>query len=247
MKLIMIFLGFIIGSFLNVCIYRIPKEQSIIYPPSTCGSCSNQLKPIDLVPILSYLFLKGKCRRCGAKIALRYPLIELLTGLVFLLIYTRIGLQTVLLKYLFLSSILIVISFIDIEYQIIPDKIVVFAMVMGMILNIFIKDVSFFSSLMGLVLGGGILLLIALVTNGAMGGGDIKLMAVLGYYLGWQATVMALLLSFILGGVIGVLLLLLKLKTRKDAVPFGPFLALGGLIATLYYYEIFYFYLTTLV
>ena len=247
MTLYIFILGTIIGSFLNVCIYRIPKEQSIIYPPSICGNCKSQLKPMDLVPILSYLFLKGKCRRCGVKIGFRYPLIELLTGLIFLLIYTRIGLQIVLIKFLFLSAILIVLSFIDIEYQIIPDKIVVFAMVMGMILNIFTKDVPFLSSLMGLILGGGILLLIALVTNGAMGGGDIKLMAVLGYYLGWKATVMALLLSFIFGGVIGVLLLLFKLKTRKDAVPFGPFLALGGLIAALYYHEIFYFYLTTLV
>ncbi len=245
MTLFIFILGTIIGSFLNVCIFRIPQNQSIAYPPSTCGSCSAKLKPIDLIPLLSYILIKGKCRYCKSKFSIRYPLIELLTGLIFLLSYHAVGLEPVLIKYLFLSSILIIISFIDIEYQIIPDRLVLFTMLIGIVLNIYTKDITFLSSLIGLAIGGGLLLLIALLTNGAMGGGDIKLMAVMGYYIGWPATIMALFISFVLGGIVGILLILFKLKSRKDLVPFGPFLALGTIVSALYYHQILYLYLTT--
>jgi len=243
--MILIFiLGLIIGSFLNVCIYRIPKNISIVCPPSSCGSCGQGLRVLDLIPLISYIFLKGKCRYCNSRISLRYPLVELLTGLIFLLVYYIIGFNLFLIKYLILSSILIVVTFIDLEYKIIPDRIVIFTLVSGIILNIFVKDVSFLSSLIGFFLGGGVLLIIALVSGGAMGGGDIKFMAALGLYLGYKAMIVALIISFISGGIIGLVLILFKIKSRKDYIPFGPFLALGALISALFYdYIIFWYFI----
>ncbi|MDK2918463.1 MAG: leader peptidase (prepilin peptidase) / N-methyltransferase [Candidatus Petromonas sp.] len=243
MEILIFILGLIIGSFLNVCIYRIPKNKSIINPPSTCGSCGEKLGFLDLVPLLSYIFLKGKCRHCGERISLRYPLVEIITGLIFLYIYIINGLNLLLLKFFVQASILIVVSFIDLEYQIIPDKIVAFALITGITLNIFTKDVGAFSSLLGLAVGGGTLLIIAIISGGAMGGGDIKLMGAMGAFLGLRAAVLALLISFILGGIIGLLLIVFKIKSRKDYIPFGPFLALGTIIAMLFYDEIIIWYL----
>jgi len=243
MALIIFILGLLIGSFLNVCIYRIPKGLSVITPPSTCCDCGNRLMAIDLIPVISYVLLKGKCRYCNSRISLKYPAIELITGCGFFISYHFIGLNLYLLKFLVLASILITVAFIDLEYLIIPDSIIVFTGISGIILNVLVKDISIQSSVLGFVVGGGFLLIIAIISKGAMGGGDIKLMAALGIYAGFKGVILSLLFSFIIGGIISMILMITKVKGPKDPIPFGPFISIGTFTALLFYKEIIYFYL----
>lgn len=245
-------LGLIIGSFLNVCINRLPQNQSIITPPSHCPNCKQQLKPLDLIPILSWLFLRGRCRYCETPISFRYPAVELLTGILFLFCFNQFGLGPELFKALILTSYLIVITYIDYDHQLILDKVVIWLAGTGVGINLFInyinvltnyagistffyvEYISLVDMLLGALLGGGLLLIIAMASRGGMGGGDIKFAAALGLWLGWQYTLMTLLLAFILGGVFGVIILALKIRGRKDVIPFGPFIAIGAWISLLY-------------
>lgn len=227
--------GLIIGSFLNVCIYRIPAGKSIVTPPSSCGSCGTRLKPIDLIPIISWIFLGGKCRYCGESIAIRYTFVEFITGLLFSVLYWRYGIDWVLLPYLTLTAILIAITFIDLDHQIIPNKINLFALGGFLVFNIILGYINWAVSLLGALIGGGFLFLLVILSKGAaMGMGDVKIMAVLGLYLGWTSIILTLLLSFIIGGVFGVLLLALKIKGRKDAIPFGPWIAIAAFITIVF-------------
>lgn len=235
MDLLLIFIfGLVIGSFLNVCIYRLPLGQSIAYPPSHCGKCETDLKPFDLIPVITFLLLGGKCRYCSQKISCRYPFVELLTGILFVIIYLYIGFNLTLLPYLFFITLLIVISFIDIDHYRIPDKLIVFGIIIGMIFHILTPFVTYIDALIGFFIGSGILFLLAVLSKGGMGGGDIKLAALIGLFLGWKLTLLTLFLSSLLASLIGVSLILLGKKDRKDPIPFGPFLALGALIALLY-------------
>lgn len=236
--------GIILGSFFNVIIFRIPNKISISFPPSHCQSCNHELKPIDLVPILSYVFLKGKCRYCGEKISIQYPIIELITGLIFLLSYNIFGLNIYFVKSIFLGSIVLIVSMIDFKHFIIPDSISLFTFITGIIFNVIIRDISIKSLIFAFLLGGGLLFIIAMF--GPMGGGDIKIMAGFSLYLGLSKTIMALFLSFTLGGIIGVLLIISKIKSRKDVIPFGPYLGLGSFISFMYFSEIFNWYLNLL-
>lgn len=236
--------GIVFGSFYNVLIYRLPNNQSIVKPPSTCGYCEHQLKALDLMPVLSYVILKGRCRYCGEKVSIQYPLIELATGFIFLVLYQFYGLNIYFFKAVVLSSIVLVMSMIDLKHYIIPDEISVFTIVSGLVFFFVIGDMTFKSLALAFLIGGGFLFIIAIM--GPMGGGDIKIMAGFGLYLGLERTILALMLSFILGGVIGVLLILLKIKGRKDHIPFGPFLGLGTLISFLYFNEIFTWYINFL-
>ncbi len=203
MLIVTLLLGTIIGSFLNVCIYRIPLKDSIAFPSSHCSKCNTSLRALDLVPVFSFLFIKGKCRYCGEKISYQYPLIELLNGLLYLGVYLKFGLTLEFLAYSILCSILIVAAIIDYYHQIIPDTINIFGFVCGFIFHVinFSSLLNFLQYLFGFLVGGGFLLLIAVVTKGAMGGGDIKFMAMLGFWLGWKLALLNLFLSFILGGV----------------------------------------------
>ena len=234
LELIVFLFGLIIGSFLNVCIYRLPAERSIIHPPSHCSSCNTNLKPWDLVPVLSYIFLRGQCRYCQSSVSIRYPLVELLTGLIFLWCYTVLGFSSQLIGALILSSFLIVITFIDYDHQLILDKVLFWLAVVGVFINRFIGNVGILDMLYASLLGGGLLLLIAIVSRGGMGMGDVKFAAALGLWFGVQFTILTLFLSFVLGGVGSVLLLLFKLKNRKDMIPFGPYIAIGAFISMLY-------------
>jgi len=252
LTVVIIIIGTLIGSFLNVCISRIPRKESIIYPPSHCISCGAKLKPFDLIPIFSYIHNKGRCKYCGQKISLQYPVIEILTGIVFLLSFFSFGLSVELAFYTILFCILIVISGIDYSHQIIPDSLVVLSFIIGITFkltgHLFLGQAfSFFNSLLGMVIGGGFLLLIAVISNGGMGGGDIKLMAALGYWVGWKYTILSLLLSFILGGILSLVLLLLKIKSRGEMIPFGPFLALGFFVTALYGESIITWYINTII
>ncbi len=244
---LIITLGLLIGSFLNVCIYRIPKNESIAFPPSHCFSCGRNLTALDLVPVLSYIFLRGKCRRCKAHISIQYPLIELANGLLYLLLFTHFGLTLELVFFVALTSILIVISVTDYYHKIIHDSINLTILVVGIIYNLTIVFVSkgqlnLLDSLLGFALGGGLFLMIAILT-GAMGGGDIKMMGALGIWFGVKGILLVSLLSFVIGSIVMIFLLITKIKGRKDEVPFGPFICIATLVTMLYRAEIIEMYI----
>ena len=235
-------LGSAIGSFLNVCIYRIPREKSIVNPPSACPGCEKPIRPYDNIPILSYILLKGKCRNCGTKISIRYPLVELLTGIFFLLLYQKFGLTFELIVFMIFSALLIVISFIDLDFQIIPDILSIGGVVLGFILSIirpFFRNLEprfgILDSLYGIALGGGLLFAIAwlyqfFTKREGMGGGDIKLLGMIGAFCGWKGVVFSLVSGSVLGTLVGIPLMLAKGAGTKYAIPFGPFLSLGALV-----------------
>ncbi len=223
-------LGLIIGSFLGLCIYRIPKGQSVVFPSSYCPGCRSRLKIRHMVPVLSYIFLKGRCSFCKSKISPIYPLVELLTAVLFTLLLHRFGPGMDFLKFSLLGSILIVVGFIDYKWQIIPDRLVVAGIVLAIFFVLVDREHSPVYYLTGAVTGGGILLAVGTISKGGMGGGDIKLMTVIGMFLGWQYTLIVLYLSVVIGGMVSTLLLLTGKKGRKDTVPFGPFLS-GAAIA----------------
>lgn len=228
-------LGTCIGSFLNVCIYRIPKEESIATPPSHCGNCGTTLKALDLIPILSYLFLRGRCRYCEKKISFRYPLIELVTGVLVTAVYMNYGLNFIFIKYSILIIFLILIGMIDLDTTDVYFKTTLTGIIFGIVFLIYgyylgygIKDF-----ILGAALGGGTITAIILLTKG-MGFGDAEICLLVGLFLGFKLTLLMLFLSFVAGGLIGVLLILFKIKSRKDYIPFGPFIALGA-IATVFF------------
>ena len=231
-------LGLIVGSFCNVCIYRIPKNESIIYPASHCPKCRTTIRPFDNIPLLSYILLKGRCRNCGSKISIQYPIVEFLTGIIYLIIYLIYGLSIQSLIYTILSSALIIIAFIDLNELIVPDVISLPGIAAGLILSFFVPYISFINSALGVVIGGGIILIIGLVGSmifkkEAMGGGDVKLAAMIGAFLGWRYIIISMFLGFFLGALTGIILVLSKIKRREDMVPFGPFIVLGSLITLL--------------
>ena len=235
MLILLIFItGLIIGSFLNVCIYRLPQNQSIVTPPSRCMSCNTRLKPWDLIPVISYLFSRGHCRYCGTAFSSRYALVELLTASLFVWCLEVFGPSPELVKGLILTAFFIVITFIDYDHQLILDKVLLWLAGAGVVINLWLGSVGILDMLIAGLLGGGLLLIIALVSGGGMGGGDIKFAGALGLCFGWQYLLLTLLLAFILGGVGGAVLLISKIKGRKDFIPFGPFIALGALFSLLY-------------
>jgi len=195
-----------------------------------------------LIPILSFILLKGKCRYCGGKVSLRYPAAELFTGIVFLFIYLKVGFERELVPYLFMCCVLIAAAFTDLESMIIHDSLILFALMGGILLNFLFGTAGLKEMLLGSVAGGLPLLAVALMSKGGMGGGDIKLASVMGIFLGWKLVLAALFISFFIGGMVGMLLLLLGIKRRKDCIPFGPFLALGGILSILFGRELIHFY-----
>lgn len=244
MAFLVFVLGLVIGSFLNVCIYRIPHRENIVYGTSRCPHCHNSLGPQDLIPLLSYLLLKGRCRYCRHPISRRYPLVEFLTGIVFYLTYAAIGFQPLLIKYLVLFSILIVITFIDIDHRLILNQLVIPVLIWLIGWQLLAPELYWWQSLAGALLGGGILLAIAVISKGGMGGGDIKLMFAAGLGLGGGSTILALFIAFVTGAVGGGLLLVSGIKQRREPIPFGPFLALGIFIASLWGEQLIHLYLT---
>ncbi|WP_378956342.1 prepilin peptidase [Pelosinus sp. sgz500959] len=232
--LLTIIFGLLIGSFLNVCIYRLPKNESIVTPPSHCTVCNTHLKPWDLIPVISYLLSRGRCRYCSTSFSPRYAFVELLTASLFVWCFYVFELSPELIKALILTSFFIVITFIDYDHQLILDKVLACLSIVGVVINLWTHSVEPFNMLIGSLLGGGLLLIIALVSGGGMGGGDIKFAAALGLCFGWEYLILTLFLSFIFGGIGGVLLLVFKMKSRKDFIPFGPFIALAALFTLLY-------------
>lgn len=233
LEILIFIFGLIIGSFLNVVIYRLPDEESIIFPRSRCASCQTRLKIVDLIPVISFLWTKGRCRYCGAKISCQYLLVEVLTGSIFLILFQEYYFSIQFVIYAFLSSLLLVSAFIDFKHQIIPNRITYFGIIIGLILSLLFDHITILSALLGLVIPAGFLLLIAVITKGGLGIGDVKFVAMIGTYLGAKYTLIGIFIGSIVGSIIGLVLIGLGIKDRKDRVPFGPLLALGNLLMIL--------------
>jgi len=247
MIVIYFILGLLLGSFYNVCIYRHPEGKSVVTPRSSCGACDHVLGVLDMIPVLSYVFSRGKCRHCGTSYSARYALVELLTGALFALTYLVFGYTWMSLVGIVLSSIVIIVTFIDIDHHIILDRFTVIGIVLALAYHWFIGDVSWLNVLLGFLIGGGLLFIIAMV--GTMGGGDIRIMSAFGMLLCFPKVLMAYYLSFVIGAL--VLLPIVVYQKRKygeykSLVPFGPFLCLGTWL-TFYFGDVLYnFYLSVL-
>jgi len=242
-------IGITMGSFFNVCIYRIPGGESIVSPPSHCYNCNTRLRGVDLIPVFSYLFLGGKCRYCGTKISFRYPAIELLTGILYLLVFSVYGFEMQSLYYIFLVSLLIIISFIDLDHFIIPDKLLIIGAVFGLALNILGYGIPFLDGIYGALVSVGFLLFILLIEfiikKESMGGGDIKLIGMLGIFLGLKYTILTIIIAIYIGAIYGIIVILynrFKNRNYNSMIPFGPFISLGAIISLLYGSNIIDFY-----
>jgi leader peptidase (prepilin peptidase)/N-methyltransferase len=252
-KILAFTFGSIVGSFLNVCIHRMPQGESVVWPRSHCPHCKKRIPGYDNIPFLSYLLLKGRCRFCKQKISLRYPLVELLTATMFVVLFNRYKLSYELFFYIVFVCALIIATFVDIKHRIIPDEVSVGGLILGFILSA-IKGIGFparaynwqlpINSLLGIIIGGGIiyitgklfdLLYFGLLKKPpiqgeteSMGGGDVKLLAMIGSFLGWQNALLTFFIAPFLGAIIGVI----NLMIRKDhTIPYGPFLSLGAIIS----------------
>ena len=234
-------LGLLVGSFLNVVIYRVPRRESVVHPRSRCPSCGTQLTSLDNVPVLSWLVLRGRCRTCRTKISARYPLVELATAVLFALAGAKFGADWALPAFLVFFAVLLAVSMIDLEHYIVPNRIVFPTLAIAVPLlavAALLEDDwgAFATAVIGALAASNGLLLINLVHPRGMGMGDVKLALVLGLYLGWlglDVVALGIFVGFLLGAVIGVLLIALGIRSRKDHVPFAPFLAGGALVAVL--------------
>ncbi len=243
-QMFVFFVGCCLGSFYNVMIYRLPRHESILRPGSHCPRCRHPISFHDNIPLVSYLLLWGKCRYCAEPISLRYPLVELLTGGLVLLLFQRYGFTSQFFIECLLISLLIVITFIDLDTYLIPDVLSLSGMVLGFACSFLTPRLTWVDSLLGLVLGGGFFLLIAvgyqyLRHKDGLGGGDIKLLALIGAFLGWTGVVLTVLAASLIGTVVGGLVMWKSRKGLDTRLPFGPFLAAGALLY-LFWGEAFY-------
>jgi len=239
LNVISILFGALVGSFLNVCIFRLPKEESIVWPGSHCPHCKNPIKFYDNIPLISYILLKGRCRHCHSPISFQYPLIEGITALGSLILFMKFGPSLSYLFYFSFVAALIVITVIDLYHQIIPDVISLPGIGVGLLASLITPQITLFNSLIGILMGGGSLFLVATVyqwlfKREGMGGGDVKLLAMIGAFLGWKAVILTILSSSLIGSITGIIVMVLKGKDFKYAIPFGPFLSLGAVISLFY-------------
>lgn len=238
--------GLVFGSFFNVVGLRVPKGESIVRPPSHCTNCQRRLTYQDLVPVLSFLFLKGKCRSCDEKIRWIYPLMELLTGVFFALAYLELGLKPELIIALLFISMLIIITVSDIAYMLIPNRILLFFGVLLAVGRIFIQTDPWWNSIVGAIGGFLILLLVSILSKGGIGGGDIKLFFIIGLVLGIFSTLLALFLASVIGLIAGAILLIYRKQGRKTPIPFGPSIAVASILAYFYGEQILEWYMNLL-
>jgi leader peptidase (prepilin peptidase)/N-methyltransferase len=233
--------GLVWGSFLNVVIYRLPREMSLVRPPSACPGCGAKIKPYDNVPVLSYLILGGKCRNCGRRISPVYPLVEGLTALGFLLVFDQSGgsLSLEFFAGCLFTSALITLGFIDYFHQILPDAITMPGLVLALVYSFFRDDLTFRGALIGAVSGGGFLLLVygayrLIRKKEGLGMGDVTMLLMIGAYLGLARTLLTLILASFVGALVGVFFILRRKKDLQFALPFGTFLAPAAFIAALW-------------
>jgi len=240
--------GTIVGSFLNVCIVRLPTHQSVVTPSSRCPSCKQPIAFYDNIPILSFIILRGKCRKCKDPISYHYPLVEFLAGLFSLIFMISYGPSLNYAVYFTFSTALITITVIDIKHQIIPDIITLPGIAIGLLISFLSSNLSFLDSLIGTVAGGGSLLLVAggyylFTKKEGMGLGDVKLLAMMGAFLGWRSILFIIVVGSFSGALVGITVMLIQKKDRRYAIPFGPFLSLGALSYLLYGQEIIHWYI----
>jgi len=265
-------LGLVIGSFLNVVILRLPQGGSITLPRSRCPNCKELIHWYDNIPILSYVFLRGRCRRCKKRISARYPFVEALTGVVSLLLYLKLGLTIEWAIFLAFSATLIVLAFIDIDHRILPDRITLNGIWIGILVNVYLAQpsplvsrlfksagveanprvIALVGSVLGAVVGGGLLWGVAeayLRLRGieGMGFGDVKMMAMVGAFLGAPLTLLTIMIGSLLGSIIGLAFIRLASKTREYELPFGTFLSMAGIISVLYGQDLIRWYITRMI
>jgi leader peptidase (prepilin peptidase)/N-methyltransferase len=240
--------GIAIGSFLNVVIYRVPRQIPFATGRSVCPECDNQLRWYHNIPLLSFAFLRGKCGFCKTKISYRYPLVELINGLLYLFFFWQAGMTWEFAAYSFLGSALLAIFLIDLDFQIIPDVITYPGMVLGLLYAFTPGGMGILSAAIGLLVGGGALYAVAMLGDflfkkESMGGGDIKMAAMLGAFLGWQKVLLIFMLSAVIGLIVSLALMVVSEELRKTRViPFGPFIATAALVAIVYGRQIIDFY-----
>jgi len=244
------FIGCCVGSFLNVCIYRIPLEESVVKPRSHCPHCGKLIPWYDNIPLLSFLILRGRCRKCGEKISVRYFLVEALVGVLFLLVWLEYGVSVLTPIYWTIISGLVLGTFVDFEHMIIPDRVSIGGIIMGLILSPLVPSLHGVNTpLEGLVAGGigfvvgfGSLWLVGVFgkmvfKKDAMGFGDVKLLGGLGALLGWQAVLFIIMFSSVIGSLVGLGFIVMKSKEWQSRVPYGPYLALAAVVWILWGYQ----------
>ena len=236
LDLVAVLWGLILGSFLNVCIHRLPRELSIVRPRSCCPSCNQTIAWFDNIPLVSYLLLRGNCRHCGVRIPIRYPAIEAATGLVSWLVFHRFGLGPTYFVYFFYGASLLAVSVIDLEHRIIPDEISLSGIVIGLVLAALtpvvaiLDGIPFLDSLIGLLVGGGSLLLLGMAYEAVrkqegIGGGDIKLLAMIGAFTGWKGVLFTVFGGSLFASVVGITFMVVRRTNGQVPIPFGPFLS----------------------
>lgn len=227
--IIVFVVGAALGSFINVVIYRLPRRQSLVSPGSRCPHCGTPIRPHDNIPILSFLLLRGRCRACGQRISWRYPLVESVAGLLLAVLWVRAEAVIPFVTWALFVLMLLAVFFIDLDHHIVPNAITYPGLVLGLLLAA--GSNRFLEALVTAASAGALFLLIAIASRGGMGGGDVKLAAMMGAFLGWPTIVVALLVAFTSGAVVGLLLIATGRRSRKDPIPFGPALAAGAVAA----------------
>ena len=240
-------MGLAIGSFLNVVIHRVPRKQSVISPGSRCPSCNKPLQWFDNVPVVSYLALRGRCRSCNGRIGIRYPIVELVTATVFVAHYYAFGWTPLLAVRLLFAAALVALFAIDLEHHLLPDVITLPGLVLGVLVSFFLPP-GIAGALLGILVGAGFLWLVGeayyrYAGVEGMGGGDVKMLGMIGAVLGWQLTLLTLILSSIAGSVVGIAVIALRKGGLKHALPFGTFLAIGALVSSIWGERILAWYL----
>jgi len=230
-------LGLAVGSFLNVCVHRLPRGQSLNSPPSRCPQCDYRLRWFDNIPVVSYAMLVGRCRQCGARISIRYPIVELVTMVLFVLHGAVFGWTALLIPRLVFACAMVVLFAIDLEHQLLPNSITLPGIIVGLIASTVLPP-GIIDALIGVIIGGGVLWLIGEAYfrysgHEGMGGGDVKMLAMIGAFLGWKLVLVTLVLSSVLGSIIGLIVIAARKGGMKYALPYGTFLALGALVASL--------------
>ncbi len=247
--IILLIISACIGSFLNVVIYRLPRNESLIFPASHCPYCGKALKPWQNIPVLSYLLLHGRCASCGSKIPLRYLIVELLTPLLVYFLYRHFGLSLEFYKYSLLILLLIPATFIDIDHQLLLDKITLPGIVIGLMISIYAAPGKFYLPVLSMLAGGGLLALVAFIGQLAykqesMGGGDIKFGAMIGAFMNIESILFALFAAFFSAAFFSIIGMACGKLQRRSIVPFGPFIALGSLVSLGFKGQIIAIYLT---
>jgi leader peptidase (prepilin peptidase) / N-methyltransferase len=220
--------GLMIGSFLNVVIARVPQRRSLVRPGSACPGCGAAIAWHDNIPILSFLALRGRCRACATSIPWRYPTVEAVTAGLFAAAAYRFGATADAVVAAALLAVLVALTAIDLEHQIIPDVMTLPGILAGALVNLATGRVPWLESLIGIAVGGGVFAVIILASGGGMGGGDLKLGAMLGAFLGWKVVLLSIFVAVVMGGILAAILITTGVRSRKDPIPFGPFLAAGG-------------------